>query len=342
MNKKSSSFFRVDEQVFFTMGALCLLSLLIMAFRYGSSTPCLPVQITVKSRSLVANSIVRFDAATQGGRTFSWNFGDGTVKDEEISITNHEYTTAGKYTVTVLVNGQCSDMQDVVISEPEVIVNNSLMPMISTDPQDTAYVNQPVKFSDISSVSTKWEWRFGQTNIIDATEQSPTYIYTVPGRKTIILKVNDRNEMTVRYSLMIMDKPVEKTAAKPKIDYPHPQLPPLNISPQPHSDPLKPVPLEPKKEEVKEKPKAPKISADQLGSMLMEVADGKKHAEDFSDYLCGTLSVQVSLDGDLMPFSRMCEQLKHTKRIKRISALPTFNENNCVVSMAVTVKKKFL
>jgi len=345
MNKKSS-FFRLDEQVFFTMGGLCILSLIIMAFQFASHTPCSPVKIAVNSTSLVTGNIIRFNAATQQGKTFSWNFGDGSAKEEEISITNHEYKYAGRYTVTVLVNGQCSDMQDVVISEAKVIVNINLQPLISAEPGDTAYVNLPVQFSDVSTASTKWEWRFGQTNSIDATDKSPSYTYTVPGRKTVTLKVNDRNDMTVSYSIMVIDKQAEKNnAPKPKPDYPHQQAPVVILPAQPHSDPLKPVQPDPvKKEEVKEKPKAPALTNDQLKAMLKQVAEGQKKAEDFSEYLGGQLGISVTLNNNVMTFTRMCDELRSMKKIKDIKVIPvTDRETNHILSMNVVVdKKKFM
>jgi PKD domain len=343
MSKKSSSFFRLDEQVFFTMGALCILSLFIMAFRFAARTPCSPVKIVVNSTSLIAGNIIRFNAATQTGKTFSWNFGDGTVKEEEISIANHEYKNAGRYTVTVLVNGQCTDMQDIVISEAPVIVNTALQPMIVANPGDTAYINQPVSFSDMSSASTKWEWRFGQTNSIDATDRSPSYTYTIPGRKTVKLKVNDRNDMVVQYSILVIEKPEEtKNIPKPKTEQPRQQTPIVILPAQPHSDPLKPVQPEVKKEEAKVK--APSLTNDQLKAMLMQVAEGQKRAEDFSEYLGGQLGISVTLNNNVMTFTKMCEELKKMKKIKEIKVIPfTDKETNHILSMNVIVdKKKFM
>ncbi|MEP7277792.1 MAG: PKD domain-containing protein [Bacteroidota bacterium] len=344
MSKKSSSFFHVDEQVFFTMGALCVLSLVIMAFRFAAHTPCSPVKIAVNSSALIAGNVIRFNAATQQGKSFSWNFGDGTSKDEEISITNHEFKNAGRYTVTVLVNGQCSDMQDVVISDAPVIVNTSLQPLIAANPSDTAYINEPVSFSDISTASTKWEWRFGQTNSIDATDRNPTYTFTVPGRKTVKLKVNDRSDMIVSYSIMVIDRPLEKTLlprARPEL--PRPQAPIVILPSQPHSEPLKPVLPDVKKDDVKEKVKAPALTNEQLKAMLRQVAEGQKRAEDFSEYLGGQLGISVTLNNNVMTFTKMCEELRGMKKIKEIKVIPvTDRETNHILSMNVVVEKKKL
>ncbi len=340
---KKSSFFRLDERVFFSMAALCLLSLLIMAFRFAASTPCMPVKIAVKSTTLVSGNIIRFDAVTQQGRSFSWNFGDGTSKDEEISITNHEYKSSGKYTVSVMVNGECSDFQDIYITEAKVIVNTNLQPMISSEPGDTAYINVPVKFAD-NSAATKWEWRFGQTNSIDAVTRNPVYTYTVPGRKTVTLKINDRGDLVQSYSIMVIDKQAEKAALKQKADVPRPLPPPsIIIAATPHTDPLKIPTVDPvKKEEVKEKPKAPALTNDQLKAMLLQVADGQKKAEDFSEYLGGQLGIQVTLNNEVMSFTKLCDQLKDMKKkIKDLKVIPvTDKETNHILTMNVVVERQ--
>src|SRR5450432_1936799 len=342
MNKKSSSFFRLDEQVFFTMGGLCVLSLIIMAFRFVTSTPCSPVQIQVNSKLLIAGNLIRFNAETVQGKTFSWNFGDGATKDEETSVTNHEYKNAGRYTITVMVNGQCTDMQDINIGDAPVIVNTNLQPIISTDATgDTAYVNEPIHFSDISTASTKWEWRFGQTSIIDATDRNPTYVYTVPGRKTVKLKINDRNDIVAQYSLMVIDKVAEKAAAtalaRPKIEH---QVPIVIMPAKPNSDPLKPVQPDVKEEA---KAKAPAVTMAQLDGLVRGVCDGSKSAADFYPYMCGNKTIQVVYNSSVMSLEKMCEELKDVKakKIKSLNIIPTITDN-CLNSMNVTLKKKGL
>ncbi|MEO5684610.1 MAG: PKD domain-containing protein [Chitinophagaceae bacterium] len=345
MNRKASSFFRVDEQVFFTMGGLCVLALLIMAFRFTTHTPCTPVKIVVNSTELIENRVIRFKAETVTGLKFSWDFGDGTVKDEETAITNHQYKKTGKYTVSVMVNGDCSDMLNIFVDEAPMIVNKDFQPMIMHSVNDTAYLNEPVSFSDACTASTKWEWNFGETDGINATEREVSYPFRFTGKKIIKLKINNREDMVTYYQLYVIDKVAEKNRLEKEKQKNEAQRRVPVIRPElekyPSAEPLA-APEEPKKEPEKVKPKIAKAGAEQLASMLDEVADGKKRAEDFSEYLCGQLGISVLFDGDVMPFSQMCEKLKRTRRIKRISVVPTYNENNCIVTMTVALKKRLI
>ena len=342
MNRKPSSFFRVDEQVFFTMGALCIVSLIIVAFRVATHTPCTPVKIVVNTTVLIEGTVIRFKAETQTGKLFSWNFGDGTLKDEESAITNHEYKKAGRYTVSVMVNGECSDMQTIVVDEAPVIVNTNLQPMIMGP--DTAYLREPVSFSDISTASTAWEWRFGETSSIDATTKDPSYTYTIPGRKMVLLKINNRADLVTSHVIYVIDKEAEKNnalarqkAATPSGGH-QPQI--IILPAKPSTDPIKTQVQEETRKEEPAKPKAPKITTAQLEAMLMEVVNGSKRAEDFTENLCGQLGISVTLDGNVMPFTKMCQELKDTKRVKKIKVIPTLNENNCVLTMNVNLEKK--
>ncbi len=213
--KKKRSFFRIDEQVFFAMAAICIFSILIFSFRLATRHTCPLVKIQLSDDSLMAGNIVHFKAAASGGNSFSWNFGDGNTVDEESSTTNHNYKNPGKYTVTVLVDGECSDIENIYVNEAPVIVNNNLQPVIAGP--DTAYTNQLVKFSDISASSLSWEWSFGETGGPDAFTKNASYTYSQPGIKRVYLKVNNRPDLVVVHFIYVIDKDAQdKLKEKPK------------------------------------------------------------------------------------------------------------------------------
>ncbi|MBC8033639.1 MAG: PKD domain-containing protein [Chitinophagaceae bacterium] len=341
MSKKVSSFFRIDEQVFFTMAGVSLLAIIILAFRFTTDRPCAPVKIKTGTGILTEGVAVRLKAETERGESYSWNFGDGTTSEDATPSTSHIFKQAGRYIVSVIVNGTCVDMQNIVISESAVVVNTSLHPLIIGS--DTAYVNEALTFADASATSTSWEWRFGETGIIDSYDKTPTYTYTTAGVKKISLKVNGRPDLVVQKWIYVIDKEAQKAAmdnakadatrrktAPPIVFIPSaPTAPPLTNQ---QSDPVK-----------KEEPKAPSVTADQLRMLLFEVVEGTKRAEDFSEYLCGNLSREIVYNGSPIAFNKMCEDLKgiKKKRINKISVVPYRNgQTNCIESMSVTVDKK--
>ncbi|MEO6962254.1 MAG: PKD domain-containing protein [Puia sp.] len=343
MNRKRSTF-RIDEQVFFTMGAVCLLALLIFGFRYATHHTCLPVKIQLGNDSLIAGNMIRFKAESAEGKTFSWNFGDGNAIDEESSSANHNYKNPGKYTVTVLVDGECSDIQNIYVNEAPVVVNTSLQPMIVGP--DTAYTNKLVKFSDISASSVSWEWSFGETGEPDAFTKNVSYTYSQPGVKKIYLKINNRPDLVVVHFIYVIDKDAQnKLKEKPKAQ---PSRAPVivYVPSRPSVDPINnqiAQPAKTEKEPEHPKAKAPDISHEQIEAMLKQVSAGAKTAEDFSAYLCGNLGTPVFYNGNALPFSKLCAQLKEMKekKIKKISVgITRSGVTGCIESMSVSIEKK--
>ena len=344
MNKRRS-IFRIDEQVFFTMAAVCVLCLIVFGFRVATHHACTPVKIQFGDDSMIAGNMVRFRAESSAGKLYSWNFGDGNTIDEESTTTNHTYKNPGKYTVTVLVDGECLDIQNIFVNEAPLIVNTNLQPVIAAP--DTAYTNQLIRFSDISASSVSWEWSFGETGGPDAFTKSASYSYAQPGVKKVFLKVNNRPDLVVVHFIYIIDKDAQdKLKEKPKKE---PSRAPVivYVPSKPSVDPIgnqiaQPPPKQEKEPEPK-KAKAPDISHEDMETMLKQVSAGSKTANDFSAYLCGNLSMPVFYNGNAMPFNKLCESLIELKekKIKKITVGITRNGvTGCIESMTVSVEKK--
>ncbi|MFN0216226.1 MAG: PKD domain-containing protein [Saprospiraceae bacterium] len=53
-----------------------------------------------------SGGLVQFNNLSQNGETFTWDFGDGSPQQNGFNI-QHDYTTAGTYVVTLIVNSPC-------------------------------------------------------------------------------------------------------------------------------------------------------------------------------------------------------------------------------------------
>ena len=337
---KKPSFFRIDENVFITMGAVCLLSLIVLGFQYAGRETCQPVNIAY-SDSLMTGNIIRFRADMPGGKAYAWNFGDGTSKEEKASTTTHIFKSAGQYEVSVLVNGSCEQARTVIVKDAPIVVNTGMLPVIISS--DTLYVGKPATFTDGSTASTSWEWSFGETNSVNDTNQIATYTYNTSGYKKVYLRVNGRYDLTREKLIYVADPSAERNrgivAPKPA---PSPKPTPVHdIKPDPLPPPL-PVPKpEPAPEpEVK---KAPDVSTEQLAAMIKSIAGGDKGPDVFDPYLCSDKTIKVAYNGTVIPFSKFCEALKELKKkkIRKISVWRNVNaQTNCIESMVVTIDAK--
>lgn len=341
MTRKPSSVFRVDEQAWLAMGALCLLALVVLAFRFGTSHPCYPIRITSSAATYAVGSPVNFKAETRMGKVYEWNFGDGATSKENDPISFHTYDRAGKYTVVITVDGQCSEMQTVSIGEAAVTVNPNLPPVIQGP--DTAYVGKPVNFEDATAGSTAWAWHFETAAMVDAYTQRASHTYLTPGPKKIILEINHRPDLNSSRLIYVIDKQAATAkAARPRTEDNSGRPRIIAIPEKPSSAPLTaPTTEQPKKEE--EKPKAPTVSDDKLQSMLLQVVDGTMVQDDFGPFICNNMGMAVTYNNEKTTFGAMCADLKNQKRkkIKKITVTTTKMEStNCIVSMNVTVEKK--
>ncbi len=339
--KRSSSTFRVDEQVYITMGILCIVALVTLAFRYATSHPCSPINIQVNANAFVEGNVITFKAVTKGGTTFAWNFGDNNGTEEQNPSTTHIYKNAGKYTVTVTVNGECTEVQNVVITEAAVIANNSLQLF---DGPDTAYVNQPVSYEDLSLNSTSWEWYFEDGNTVDAKTRKALHTYTTAGPKKILLKVNGKADLVVGRLIYVIDPQAQKNAARDAAVRHETPKPRPNVIVLPANPTVAPLtnPTVPEEKKPEEKPKAPTVTDQQLETMIKDVIAGNKAAADFSSFLCNNLTMSVTYNGEKTTFSAMCESLKEykKKKLKKVTVSTVKDATNCILYMHVTVDKK--
>jgi PKD repeat protein len=125
------------------------------------------------------------DVSAGSPETWHWEFGDGTVSEQENP--SHTYAIPGAYTVTLTVSrGDQADMVSrknwVVASPPRVVANFTATPLKGPAPLI-------VKFADRSlNAPTMWAWTFGSNETpMNSSERDPVVVYPLPGTYTVSL-----------------------------------------------------------------------------------------------------------------------------------------------------------
>ena len=117
------------------------------------------------------------------GMSWNWNFGDGNTSNQQ--YTQHAYTSAGTYTITLNMSDMCGSY----VFNKTVVVNNSVYP--------TAWINyypykacpgEPIDFSPSNS-SYSCSWNFGDGNT--STQTNTSHAYSVAGTYTVMLVVTN-------------------------------------------------------------------------------------------------------------------------------------------------------
>jgi hypothetical protein len=345
MNQKPTALFRLDEQVFFTMAALCVLSIIVLAFRFTTRTPCKPVSINVLSAKLVAGELVQFKAAAFGVKSYHWNFGDGVEKAEITPTATHTYENAGVYTVTLTVNGNCYETELVSVEKSAINVNEGPAKIICPD---TAYLDEIVEFNDGSRGAKSWEWAFEQNDGIDATSQNPTYTFTTPGPKTVSLRINGRSDLTASKTIIVIKRPIPESAnTQAKRSRPRTRPDAMIVESGPTADPL-PNPSDTVTNRPEPTPKviAPAISTGELAEMFKQVMHGRKNDADFAIYFCNNdAAVTVTWGDKTMPFKEFCVRLNSLEKKNKIAiSIPriTKDDSHCIKSMTAVIKRRNL
>jgi hypothetical protein len=340
---KQASVYRIDERVLFVMISLIIICSLVLSFRFKNVEPCSDVHIAASAANYYAGSLISFRAEAAGGKTYEWQFSDGTKVDMKLRSIQHAFTAPGKYIISVVVNGHCEGLDSVFIQEAPVLRKLSLQPEFSAP--DTAIVNRPVTFIDNTSDATSWEWRFGESGIVDETSQKVSCTYRTPGPKTIYLKINGRSDRVSTRTIYVRD-----AAPLVRVDQPRarqPNVSSFNIDriPTTPRGGVGPNQIPPKAPELVPPPKTyADVQADEMIILIQGIVSGEKKPADFSLYFCEEMNIPVTYNGTPMKFSQMYNLLREFKKINNISKpevqLIKNSSTNCIRMMVVNVTRR--
>jgi PKD repeat protein len=338
----------IDEKVTLTMIACCVLSLMVLAFRYKSSEPEFPVSIAVKEGTLYTGKLIKFTATGKDitPRTqLYWDFGDKSNLHDAGIDAMHYYKIPGRYDVSLTINGKRKEIKTIHVTTAPVVVDKRLIAQL-TGPRD-AVVGQPVTFKNLTPDASKFEWNFGESYKTDATTAEPKYTFRTSGYKTVTLRVN--GDMVGTMTVFVKVKPSEKKDLKGNSSGNGPGINVLNGGPTTITlnDQLNTGPA--KKDSVKvadTKPKAPSIANDQLEGLFKQVVDGHKKASDFSAYIEPNRNITVYLNNKGMTLHILCQKLREIKSSRKIKDLTIThiekNENNYITTLNIKLDTKGL
>jgi PKD repeat protein len=131
----------------------------------------------------------QFTDLSTGASTWSWNFDDpasGPLNTSALQNPSHVYSTAGNYSVTLIVaSGQgCADTIVIPVTvnpKPAAAFNVSMV-----------CFNNPTVFTDQSGGNpVQWDWDFGDTPPATSNLQNPSHTYYAPGTYTATLIVTN-------------------------------------------------------------------------------------------------------------------------------------------------------
>ncbi len=141
---------------------------------------------------------VRFrDQSTGSYDSFLWDLGDGYTNSTRDDLT-HEYTSPGKYTVSLTITGKTgrskTTRQNFIVVGPESLI----MPQVDFNARNRSGGGPlEVRFRNRSYGNFRaWAWDFGDGSP-PVYDQEPTHIYERPGNYTVTLTATDRSGVLI-------------------------------------------------------------------------------------------------------------------------------------------------
>lgn len=336
---------RIDTRIYWSFGVLLLLSILLFLFQYFRRVDCEAARFIVFGEELMPNRVIEFYDNTPNAQQWEWDFGDGSKLDYNQRAL-HTYQKSGNYIIRLKINGHCVHEKSITISNENKSVN--YLPKIIAPSVVT--VGQSVSFIGEKEGGKSWEWSFGETANTDALGQEVNYQFRAVGEKKVTLIVNGDVEHPAVKTIYVAPKTIK---AKQKIDLKSYEFERSHASfslpkGDPQKDPLvemlQHIPVAPKtisaRDSIVQSKKAPEISNEQFGLLLLQVAAQSKTKEDFKDYLCSQYDIPVVInDKKLLPFDELCKAIAG-KKIKISAIRLNKNEQNCIQNINIQYKTK--
>lgn len=345
----------MDEQVVFTMAGLCIIALIVLAFRFASNGKDMNVNILFTSDSIFVNDPVNFNTNAKEGKLYSWDFGDANTADEKSSSVIHSFKKARVYTIKLLVDGRYEDIQQLEVFDHKKDISETIEPVIKYP--SSAYVNESIIFTDQTPNSKSWEWYFEDSKELYSTDKQVSYSFKKPGTKKFTIKVN--KDKSYNFFIEVIEKENQEPVIavnnkgvgggqKERLNYKDKGK--ISIDKDPTSKGMgeegnnnqNPEIETPKVEEPKPK-MAPGISIEKFRSLLFKVADGNMFADDFAEYFCNNLNTKVTYNDEPMTFNEMCKKISDVRRkkIKNIDVqrIVVNESNNCINYISVRLTK---
>ncbi|UCA61775.1 PKD domain-containing protein [Chryseobacterium rhizoplanae] len=338
----------LDSKVFWSILLLLLVSALFLGYQYSQHIDCENANFVVFAREFSPNKMVEFYDKTDGAKNWEWDFGDSTAVDKR-QHTLHAYKKPGEYIVTLTINKSCVHKKLITLTNHDE--HSGDLPLIAAP--SVATVGKPVQFNAIKEGGVSWEWNFGESTRIDATDQAPSHFFNSEGPKKITLVVNGDVQHSATKTIYVAPAPLQN---KPKADistyeFEKPRsafsLPMGNPEKDPLVEALKYIPVSPKtagkKDSVSASKKIPEISNEQFRLLLQQVAAESKTKEDFSSYMCGNFDIPVVVNEKrITSFEQFC-QIIAGKKIKISILRIEKGSQNCIEHINIQYKaKKFM
>ncbi|MEO7306575.1 MAG: hypothetical protein ABIR78_13830 [Ferruginibacter sp.] len=294
----------LDYRVLRVILAMMIIALGLLSYRLIDKKECTPVNFLIKTitvhtdSSYMAGETLSFIASANENE-INWDFGDNSPKVTGQYVT-HKFLRIGTFNITASTGTSCDALQAITIKPAEdmgkkgdqVISGEEIIGKVST------LAGSEETFTCMVT-ATSYEWSI--PNYPKMTANGSTAKFRFPNAGKFLVQVTLDHDRTKRFSKEITVEPVviEKSHLPENIK----PLIPEGVKPLPDPEPAN---------------TSVKISDAVFTDYLSKVIDKKMTAPDFDKYLCYKGETKAVLNGDLVSFNALCDEISGKKRRKLI------------------------
>ncbi len=338
MGKKSIKA-HFDRKVLLTFLSVFLVGVALLSFKLNRIVDCSAVGFEVISSSYTTEDLIEFKSLDASGFEWEWDFGDKTEGDFRANVV-HQFEKPGTYNITLEMNHNCVLTKEITIVPKEKILNPELVPDI--DAPRSVRVGELVEFMSGSEFAKSWEWSFGETASVDATDQNPKYIFKTPGKKTVLLLVNDDSKHAARHQITVLPAKQEerkRTVSRTATDHIETVLKD-QVPDAPVESPV--IPDGPPEEAKNVEPEVVRIeiAKPKLTSLLMDYAERRTNDAAIRKYLCTSNVPVFNSTGKRFDIGSFLREIRDKKIEIQDVRMYKDKTKGCLKSFTVDMKVK--
>lgn len=322
MNNQNQIKTHFDSNVITFFALLFVFSCGLLAFKNSEKEECIIEDFNIEGIALEEGELLTFSDNSDNSYAWRWYFGDGSDISYKSKV-SHVFKKHGTYKVKLLINNSCVIEKNIKILPKNMVVEKKLD--IDFFVPSKVYLGQKIKFSDKTENGTTWEWRFGETDVVDSKIKNPTYVYKTTGVKTVSIVVNG-NKKNVKFKDVVVVMPeVKKTVRKVKTNTKVENVPEVVV-------------------EILETPEVEVIKAInevELTELIYIISDGKLSYESFKNNFCADKLplIQVNDAAKYITLREFYDSVVD-KKIKIKEVKINKEKNKCIVLILVYYKLK--
>lgn len=173
----------LNYRVYIILGAIAII--LGSTFLVRSCMYTREIQAIIGPLDVEQGTPISYSDSTKGAEKWNWEFGNGDISTDPKG--QYTFPQTGKYQVRLTVNDNLEKKFIVNVRSPHA--DNSL-DLIKIRAPKEALQGEYITFRG-EGTSKDWRWEFGESNQVDAIEQTAIYKYELPGRYTVSLRTEE-------------------------------------------------------------------------------------------------------------------------------------------------------